>query len=391
MIAKLEPSIARLRRRAGLAAFLKALQLHATVALFVFGGAALLARTAFDLPREQAAWMLLGVLIAPITAWFQARRAFLTDEGAAAWLDLRSGGDGSVVTALETDDERWHQRVEMALARSPELPRVQVERAALQTMPAVAFVLFVFWLDLPKTVLGPSPELYDAATERLEEKLAVLEELVELEEEDAEELKAQLEQLEAEAQDGTPESFFEAADSLEEAMEEIAQELAEEAQDMSESLSAVMEASDAESEAAEATLRETMEEMKNSGLVANIPQDLSDKFPDGMNFPEGSELPEGLTLDGELMQELSEEMRELLEEKLAELAKAGLLQKGKLGKAGEGKLADLSKYKKSAGEPCDCEACKKAGRKTSSSECKGDEYCHNKPCMDAGECQGGGT
>lgn len=391
MIAKLEPSIARLRRRAGIAAYLGALERHATIALFLFGGAALLGRTAFDLTREQALWILLGVLIAPVTAWLRARRAFLSDQAAAAWLDLRSGGDGSVVTALETDDERWHERVERALARNPALPRVRVERAALHTMPAVAFVLFVFWLDLPKTVLGPSPELYDAATERLEEKLAVLEELVELEEEQADELKAQLEQLEAEAQEGTPESFFEAADALEEAMEELAQELAEEAQDMSESLSAVMEASEAESEAAEATLRETMEEMKNAGLVANIPQDLSDKFPDGMDFPEGSELPEGVTLDGALMKELSEELRELLREKLSELAKAGLLKKGKLGEAGEGKLADLSKYEKSAGEPCDCEPCKKAGRKTSSSECKGDEFCHNKPCMDAGECQGGGT
>ena len=157
MIAKLEPSIARLRRRAGLAAYLKALQLHATIALFAFGGAALLARTAFELSREQSAWILLGVLIAPITAWFRARRAFLTDEGAAAWLDLRSGGDGSVLTAVETDDARWNERVEEALTRNPALPRVQVERAALQTMPAVSFVLFVFWLDLPKTVLGPSP------------------------------------------------------------------------------------------------------------------------------------------------------------------------------------------------------------------------------------------
>ena len=392
MIASLENSLSALRRRAGFAAYLKKLQLHLSIALFATGSAALLSRVVFDFTREEALWILAIAAVAPLTAWLDSRRAFLSLTGAAAWLDLRTGGDGAVVTAIESRDPRWQERLDRALASQPALPRVQVERSALRTMPAIAFCLLAFWVEMPQNVLGPAPELFESAKERLEEKLETLEEVVELTEDEQNELEAQLEQVEAESEEGTPESFFEAADSLEEALEEFAQEIAEDAQEMQESLEAVSQADDSEFDAAQETLRETLNQMDDMGLGENLPEDLTEMFPKGLELPEGTEFQEGLQLDPEMLKAMSEELKELLANKLAELAEAGLLKEGKLGKPGEGKLADLSKFKPTkAGQPCDCEECKKAGKQTNKPGCKGESHCHNKPCMDAGHCIGGGT
>ena len=362
-----------------------ALRVHLIVALLIIGVAVLLSRTVYDLPRATSALWLFGLLLTPLTAWLQARRFSVSRKSVAAWLDLRSGGDGSIVTALEREDPRWAQRVQRALDMQPALPRIATDGAVTRTMPAVCFIALALWLEMPQGLLGPAPEMFEGAIERLEEKLETLAEIVDLEPETEEEFRERLERLEIEAEDGTPESFYEAADSLEDALEETATELAEEANELEQKLASVAEADESQIEEAEGALRESITELGELGFAEDLSGDLSSELKDSLEFPEGMEL------NGELMQELSKELRDALKKQLERLQEAGLVDASKLRKLSPSELAKLRKVKPKLGKPCDCEECKKAGKKTNSTDCLGEGACHNKPCMDAGHCIGGGT
>lgn len=385
MLADLDTTLKASARRLLLERWVRAFRVHLIVTLLAVGVAVLLSRTLYDVSRTTASWSLLALALTPLTAWLQARRQSVSRRSVAAWLDLRGGGDGSIVTAMERDDPRWSERVKLALAKQPAFTPLAVDGALTRTMPAVCFIVLALWIEMPRNLLGPAPEMFEGAIERLEEKLETLAELVELEPEEEEEFQERLERLQVEAEDGTPESFYEAADSLEEALEQTAEELAEEANELEQKLAAVANADESQSEEAESALRESVTELGELGFAEDLSEQLSPEMRDSLDFPEGMEL------NGELMQELSEELREALKAQLEKLQAAGLLDPSKLRKLTPGELAKMRKTKPSLGKPCDCAECIKAGKKTSSADCLGEGACHNKECMDAGYCIGGGT
>lgn len=385
MLADLDSTLKASARRLRLESWVRAFRVHLIVTLLCVGVAVLLSRTLYDVPRGTSALFLFGLLLAPLTAWLQARRQSISRSNVAAWLDLRGGGDGSIVTAMEREDPRWSERVKLALAKQPALPPLAVEGALTRTMPAACFIVLALWIDMPRNLLGPGPEMFAGAIERLEEKLETLAELVELDPEEEQEFQERLERLEVEAEDGTPESFYEAADSLEEALEQTAEELAEEANELEQKLAAVANADESQSEEAEGALRESLTELGELGFAEDLTEQLSPELRDSL------ELPEGLELDSELMQELSKELREALKQQLEKLQAAGLVDPSKLRKLTPGELAKMRKTKAKLGKPCDSAECIKAGKKTNSADCLGEGACHNKPCMDAGYCIGGGT
>ena len=282
---------------------------------------------------------------------------------------------------MEREDPRWEERVRSALAKQPALPEVAMQGTFTRTMPAVAFLALALWIEMPDRTAPGSTELFEGMVETLEEKLDTLEEVVTLDPETHEELRERLEQLEVEAVEGTPESFFEAADSLEESIEEQAFELAESANELEQQLAAVANADESLQEEAEGMLRESVTEMNELGFTEGLSEELTSRL----------ELPEGVELDGELMNELSEELQQLLREKLEGLQEAGLVDPSKLRKIDPKQLAKMKKAANKLGRPCACEECREAGKKTDSSECEGEAACHNKPCLEAGKCQGGGT
>jgi len=385
MLADLDTTLQAATRRIHRERWLRALFVHLIVALLVLGVAVLLARTAYDVPRDTAALLLLGLLATPLTAWLQTRRTPISKATVAAWLDVRGGGDGAIVTALERDDERWSERVRRALNTQPELPAMALQGSVTRTMPAVCFLILAMWIEMPRGILGPPVEMFEGSIERLEEKLETLTEIVELESEAEEEFRDRLERLAVEAEEGTPESFYEAADSLEEALEETASEIAEEANELEQKLAAVANAEESQFDEAEGSLRESVTELSELGFAEDLTEELSPEMRDSLEFPEG------MKLDSELMKQLSEEMREALKEQLEKMQNAGLVDPSKLRKLSKEELKKLREAKPKLGKPCDCEECKKAGKKTNSKDCLGEGACHKKECMDAGECVGGGT
>ena len=350
----IEDHLRRLRRRAQLATYLGVLSRHALAALFLAGIGALLLRVALGWEAMRAAWCLALLALAPFSAWWVARRRFLSTEGAAAWLDLRAGARGLLLTEIEVGDERWRERAEHDLRLIDGDPGLRLRPVALRCVGGGLFALLALWIDIPRPASpGPPPELFAAAIEDLQEKLETLVEVVELEPETRAELESRLERLEQEVADAqNPEATFEALDQLEGRLEEEAERVQEAARAASEALAQASESAGHEDhDGTQEALQEAVSRLDSLGLDS-LPTDLGERLAATLDMTAGARF------DLSELTQLSQEMREALEGMLGELADAGLLPAGKLGQLGElGELGDLSDFEF---HECD-EECEKPG------------------------------
>jgi hypothetical protein len=351
MTRSLEQAADRLRARVFRAVFLGGLARYAMWTLFACGTVALLLRYVLRLERTDVLWAFAPLVLVPFAALWVARRKQLSRAGAVAWLDVRSDAGGALLTRLDVDDDAWTERVEVALARSVELPRARVARPALQTFPALAFALAALFVEMPRDPVLPPRALEEAAVARVEEQLETLKEEVALEPELAAELEARMERLQEEG--GTPEEAFEAIDSLQERLAQEGDELGEEIREAQEALTAAAETAPADPAAAQEALEKTLAELTKSGLNKHLPEELKSEL--GMD---SLELPPGTKLEPMELEKLSKGLSEALAGKLDRLGKAGLLKPGKLGKGG--KLANLDDFEPT-GHVCTEECGKKPG------------------------------
>ena len=343
----------RLRRRVFVAVFAARTAQFALAGLFACGSAVLLARGVFDVERARAAWLFAPLALAPVFAWWRARRTELSHAGAVAWLDVHLGAGGAMLTRLEHDDVRWHAAVERAFERPVALPRARVGRPLLGLVPALAFAVAALFVELPRAIVLPPRRVEEAATMRVEEKLAALEEEVALEPELAQELEERLERLKDEP--GSPEDTFEALDQLDARLNAEGERLTEELRDAQESLARAAESASLDSDAAQRELEKTLGELTRAGFGKELPNEALSALG-----ATSLELPPGLKLTSEQMDALARSLDGALGEKLAQLERAGLggKQPGKSGRPGKaGELAKLDDFKPT-GHVCD-ESCAK--------------------------------
>jgi len=346
----LQRSLRDLRRRARLASWLGEWSLHLFVALVAAGAAALLARFVFELSAEQAAWALAVVAVTPFSAFARARRRFMSAAGTAAWLDVRAGATGLVVTEVEALDERWAGRAERLLASAPHAPRLRLQPLASRSFAGIAFALLALWVDIPARVTGPEPELYENTLADLREKLDTLKEQLDVGAEAEADLEARLERLEAEVQEGhDAEATFEALDQLQQRLAEQAIEAQEAAARAFEALQDAVASAGQDASRAQEALEETLSKLVQEGLAKDLPTALSEKLGASL------EIPPGAQFDLSELKQLSADLRQMLEGKLSELAAAGLLKPGELGE-----LLDASELGELVLHECD-EDCKKEG------------------------------
>ncbi len=312
-----EAAAERLRRRANLAAYLGDLFRHGAIALVAAGSLALALRFFAHASRETAALgLVLLVAIAPATAFVAARRRFLSPAGAAAWLDVRSGGTGLLLARGESGDARWDSAVAPVGGRVARPPRVRLRALLAPLLPSLAFAIaaFVVPVPAPRFVVRP---LSESLIERLREKLAALEETVDIDPAVEEELEKRLEWLESGAGNARPETAYEAADRFAQRLEAEAAKARASAERALSSLAAAARRDEAaeRSEAARAAL----EELRASGLATGEMA--------------GLEIPEGLILSEADLAQLARDLSSFLEGPLSTLAGAGLL-----GAPGAGEL-----------------------------------------------------
>jgi hypothetical protein len=349
MLDSLERAIADLRRRVLATHWLRHAALHGAVLLYAGGAAALLARALGGWERGAAAWVVAIVLAAPLSAWWLARRRAPSREAAAAWLDVRGGASGLVVTESELGSSSWSPAAEARLRGSLEaLPRLDILDALRRLAPALAFAALALFVPIPRDEVGPPPAVADSALERVEEKLATLEETLELEPETAIEMEEQLERVAEESREGDAESTFEALDRLEERLEDAARDAETAALRAQHELAAATK--DPSLADAQQALENALAEMAEGGLAKDLPADVQSEL-----LPGSLALPEGMQLTSAELAKLAKSLQGALDSKLGRLAQGRLLDPKSLRKLGE--LPTLEGFES---HECD-ESCLKPG------------------------------
>ena len=312
-------SIEKVVYRVALAATLGSTLRHAAALLWVVGVLTLLTRLRHDFQPE-----LFGLLLlAPLTGLLAARGRFIDKRVAAAWLDKAAGGTGTIVTAFERG----------AAPDAPDVtPRMRLGKAALWTLPAIAFVAVALFVPIRQPDEPPSPT--EHAVETLEEQLETLNEVADLEEETLEELRENLDDLQS-GEDTPTEAAFEAIDRMEEELQRLAEELADSSERAQE---AMQEAQQAQApEEAQQKMAEALQRLAESGLT----KELSEALEDALGAEAAQQLQEALAsgdpdalqqamkgMSPEQMGQMAEALTEALQSKMEQLASSGLLQPG---------------------------------------------------------------
>lgn len=328
--------LAQTRRRFAVAAWLGEWSRHGALALVAAGVVALLLRRFSDAPRSLAALAALLLLPAAGSAWWRARRRFVSAATVAAWLDVRGGADGRLVTAFERDQP--------IVAPPPEL-RLRLGLLARPLLPALAFLALALWIPLPAAAGGLElPQLQADQLDQLAEKLATLEETVQLDEGLRAELHERLERARERLDEGPLEggalaSSFEARDALEARLEQeaaTAQQGIELAQ-AGLAADAMARALASDAPRAEELLAQTLADLAQAGLSDRLPDELKQQLAElGRLDPaqlDGTALPAGASIDSKRLAELAQSAQQLqqaLGKQLAKLVRSGLIDLSQL-------------------------------------------------------------
>lgn len=246
------------------------------------------------------------------------------DQQMATLLDLRQGGQGHVVHALERQLAHPMSQPLATLTR----PRPAGRRLAASLGPGVIALVIALFVPLRATIAQPHERLAEQRLDELAEQASSLEEVLDLEEELQAELAENLESAEQGMVDRELTGL-----GLQEALDQIEQRLADVAKQAADALDA------ARSELARTTAEldagrggpETQEQLE--ALAAELAE--LGALPDGASLPDLSDLPASA---------LARQLDQAALDKLAELAERGLLGASRLADAAElalGRGADL--------------------------------------------------
>lgn len=333
MSSELNERVDALRRRIFAIGYLAELSRVAGVVLVLLGSLGLVWRQVAKPSLDTVGLLYLALLGVPFITWLRVRRGGLTRVSAATWLDLRSGSSGLLVTLAELHDERWMARAAALLAAVPALPRPDWRRFALRTLPAGLFAMTPFLAASLGLEPAPPPS-YDAAVERLREKLATLEEVVVLQDDERRGLHDDLARLADDLSGARPEAAFEAIDRLEERLDSRGEQAREAGAKADRSLARAADASADPARSAQPSAdawRDALQDLREAGLLDE--QRLRDALDPDIPGLDPTDAGALASLDPDSQLQLSQELRELLHRQMAELAKAGLSKSGGDGDA----------------------------------------------------------
>lgn len=329
MASRLSKPLQRLRRKLTFAVWAGRAGRQGALVLVLAGAAALLGRVAFELEMQTCLWFLAPLALVPFSAWRGVPQRIPSEAGAAAWLDLRSGAKGYLLTDFEKGDERWSTTTREQLDRLPELPSINLASLTRLLLPAMAFAALALFVPITKAEEGPSTSYYDRAIEGIADQLKVLEEVADLDEDVAAELQRRVAQLQENVDPEQPEAMLEAIDSLRKELGLEGQQAAEMAQELMERFGALGEGALGSSEFGQELMAGQLNELMQSGLMTEALSKLGENAPELSGLARnltGNELnlPEGFKLTPEQMKMLSRLMQSKLRENLGELELAGL-------------------------------------------------------------------
>lgn len=337
------------RRRTAWASFLAEWSLHVAAAAMAASTLALAIRALAGTSRVEVLPLYAVVLVTPVTAYAAARRRFVSDRSAAAWIDVRAGGKGLVVALFETNDGRWSDRIAEGIGRAADFNPVPWRTLSRRLLPSLAFALLTFLV--PVSTASPSARGSAVATlDRVDEAFAALAEEIRIEETPAAELLERVEHLRAELAERTPEAQLESLDRLQDAFQaqiDAIHGAGERAMALLAKASEV--AHDNPSEAGEA-LEEAVAALTSAGLDKGRQKGLEDLLKELGPSKDGAS-PADRPLDPLRVEGISDELRKELAKKLSALRKKGLVKSEAGAKEKPKAKIDWSKFEEHACDP----------------------------------------
>jgi len=279
MPALVRPVLKRLGRCLALGLFLDIWPAWAIASLLVSGTVALVCRMFFPSASPVLPWLWLAPILTAIPVLVVCvRRAYRPAE-VAALADSLGGGQGILLTLLETNDPAWAESALIDKAAQFALPRFELRRVIGTLVPAIAFLAVA--LMLPQRVR--SEDRSPAVAQQIAADLTAA--VVELKQQElitpAEEkkLEEEIERIRRGAEQKVDASSWEAADALREQVVAALSEKQEAVKWAQESLAryaAAAEAGGGEASASAqaAELTKALEKLAKSGLMAGAPADL---------------------------------------------------------------------------------------------------------------------
>jgi hypothetical protein len=321
MPVSVRPALRRLARRLAIGLFLDVWPGWAVASLLVAGVVTIVCRMFFPDAAPRLHWLWLAPVVTAVPALIVCFiRAYRPAE-VVAMADWLNGGQGVLLTLLETSDAAWAESEMLAHASRFALPRLRPWRKLAALVPALAF-LIVAWL-LPQRIpaQGANGVLADDIAADLKTTLAELKQQDLLTPVEEKKLEEEIERIRRGAQERVDASSWEAADAL---REKVAAGLAEKQDAVKwaeESLARYAAAGEADANAGSrsepnaAELMKALEKLAQSGLLAGAPADLQQLL-------KGGKLPTDAKALGKLTASLAEYLGKA-NTRIGELAKLG--------------------------------------------------------------------
>jgi hypothetical protein len=205
----------RLRCRLAIGVFLDFWPRWAVASLLLAGIVALTCRLWFPGAAFGLPWLWIAPAIAGIPALIQAARHSYQPEQIAAFADSLSGGHGTLLALLETQDPAWMDLCRIEKYSAFPFPRFHVWRKLAMLVPAASFLLIA--LILPQRI--PAAVKAVLANDIAAELKATLEELKKqdaIAPSEEKELQAEIERIRKDSLERVDASTWEASDSMRE-------------------------------------------------------------------------------------------------------------------------------------------------------------------------------
>ena len=320
MPASVRPVFRRLERRLAIGLFLDLWPTWAIASLLLAGTAAVVCRMFFPGAAPVLPWLWLAPLLTALPVVIVClRRAYRPGE-VAALADWLGGGQGILLSLLETNDPAWIASPLHEQAATFALPRFELRRTLATLLPAVAFLAVALLLPQRMPAQGTSAALAEDIAADLEAAVAELKQQDLITPVEEQRLDDEIERLRKGAEQRVDASTWEAADAL---REQVVAGLSEKQQAVKwaeESLSryaaAVQAGGSGESNpnAQAAELTKALEKLAQSGLLAGASGKLRGMLQSGT-----------LPTDPATLRELAASLAELLAATNGKLAGLGQL------------------------------------------------------------------
>ena len=277
MPASLRPLLRRLQRRLAIGLFLDRWPIWAAAALLLAGTGVLVSRMFVPAAAPFLPWSWLAPIVVALPVLVICLRRAYRPAEVAALADSLSGGRGALLAVFETGDPAWAESPLVAQASTLALPRVRVRRVLAALAPAAVFLLIAGWVPQRVPAVAADAALAKEIVADLSAAVVELKQQELITPEEEQRIEEEIERIRRGAEERMDASAWEAADALREQLVAGLSEKQDAVKWAQESLArygAALGAGSGTAQAQAAELKQAIDKLAKSGLLAGASPEL---------------------------------------------------------------------------------------------------------------------